>query len=94
MTSAPDTQDLLPLVGAAQRAAGVLAARHRGDADGVQALLRSFPDQQALAGGALLLADLALRLLSSETGQSVEECVRRLTVDLEHAVSTQPRLSG
>lgn len=74
------------MVGAAQRAAGVLAARHRGDGEGVATLLGSFPDERALAGGSLLLAELALGLLSAETGQSFDDCVQRLSVDLEQAV--------
>lgn len=77
------------MVGAAQRAAGILAARHRGDPEGVRHLLESFANERALAGGSLLLAELALSMLSAETDQTFEECVRRLNVDLERAVGTR-----
>jgi Fe-Mn family superoxide dismutase len=80
-------QQLRGMVDAAQRAAGVLAARHRGDADGVRTLMASFHDEAALAGGALLLADLALGMLRERSGQSMDECVQHLSVRLENVVS-------
>lgn len=73
---------------AAQRVAGVLAARHRADATGVRTLLGTFPDDGALAGGSLLLADLALRLVCEQSGETMEQCVRRLTARLGAAVAS------
>lgn len=79
--------DLAPVVEAAQRVAGLVAARGRGDAEGARALMTSFESEAELAGGALLVAELSLGLLRRETGESLEECVRDLCVQLEAAVS-------
>ncbi|MCZ2849851.1 hypothetical protein [Modestobacter sp. VKM Ac-2978] len=83
-SGAPPAQ-LVQLGDAAQRVAGVLAARSRGDAEGAAALLQTFPDEGALAGGAMLLADLVLGVHASETGRSKAECVQDLAVQIEHA---------
>ncbi|MCA1674705.1 MAG: hypothetical protein LC799_21765 [Actinobacteria bacterium] len=80
-------QQLRGMLDAAQRAAGLLAARHRGDADGVRTLMASFHDEAALAGGALLLADMALGMLRERSGQSMDECVQHLSVRLENVVT-------
>lgn len=85
-TEPTDRARLGEVADAAQRAAGLLAARHRGDAEGVRTLLGSFVDDRSLAGGALLLADLALRLVCEQSGESIEQCVRRLTARLGAAV--------
>jgi hypothetical protein len=77
--------DVGAVVDATQRLAGVLAAWHRGDADGAAALMNSFADDRALAGGALLLADLALRLYSDQSGQSMQDCVQELSAHLDLA---------
>ena len=53
-----------------QRAAGVIAARHRGDLAGAEALLASFDTDQARTLGFYLLAALALGLVRAQTGQS------------------------
>lgn len=66
--------------------AGVLAARHRGDAEGVRTLSGTFADNRALAGGSLLLADLALRLVCEQSGEDVEQYIQRLTARLGAAV--------
>ncbi len=78
--------ELAPVVEAAQRVAGVLAARGRGDRAGASALLASFADERELAGGALLVAELCLAQLGAERGEAVEESVRRLCVDMEAAL--------
>lgn len=77
-----DREQLGDVADSAQRVAGVLAARHRGDPEGVHALLETFVDDRALAGGSLLLADLALRLVCEQSGESIEQCVQRLTARL------------
>lgn len=48
------------------------------DPDGVAELLGSFPNDRALAGGSMLLAQLLLGLYGEQTGQSVEQCVQEL----------------
>lgn len=53
---AAEAAQLCGLVEAAQRAAGVIAARQRGDADGVARLMDSFGNAQVMSGGFLLLA--------------------------------------
>ncbi|GAA0221076.1 superoxide dismutase [Cryptosporangium japonicum] len=65
---------------AAQRAAGVIAARRRGDDAGAEALLESFPDEGAKAGAFFVLADLAIALLASASNQSTDEVVQDLTI--------------
>ncbi|MBE1603668.1 superoxide dismutase [Actinopolymorpha pittospori] len=82
--------DLAELVDAAQRVAGVLAARHRHDPEGVATLMGTFPNDRALAGGSLLLAEIALGLYRRETGQSMDDCVRELTTQLENALPRRP----
>jgi len=70
------------LIDSAQRAAGLLAARHRGDPDGAAALMGSFAADAELAGGALLLADVAVRLLREHTGESAEACLASVSLSL------------
>ncbi|WP_211247611.1 hypothetical protein [Cryptosporangium arvum] len=65
---------------AAQRAAGVIAARRRGDDTGAEALLASFPDDAAKAGAFFVLADLAVALLATASDQSCDEVVQDLTI--------------
>lgn len=76
-------EELAPVVAAAQRVAGIVAARGRGDAEGARELLCSFADERELAGGALLVAELSLNLLRRQTGESLDACVRDLCVCLE-----------
>lgn len=78
--------ELSPVVSAAQRVAGIVAARGRGDADGARALMGTFADEAELAGGALLVAELSLGLLHRETGESLEDCVRDLCLEMETAL--------
>lgn len=78
--------ELAPVVEAAQRVAGVIAARGRGDAAGARALLQAFADERELAGGALLVAELSLGLLRDETGESLDDCVRELCVVMESSL--------
>lgn len=80
-------QELAAVVDAAQRAAGVLAARHRGDASGAQDLMTSFEDDRTLASGALLLAELSVGLYSRESGEDVEACLGELAVSMEQALA-------
>ncbi|RNH93515.1 superoxide dismutase [Micromonospora aurantiaca] len=63
-----------------QRAAGVIAARHRGDLAGAETLLASFDTEQARTFGFYLLADLALGLVRAQTGESLDDLVRHLTL--------------
>ncbi|WP_232679226.1 hypothetical protein [Nocardioides sp. R-C-SC26] len=79
--------ELAPVVEAAQRVAGALAARGRGDHAGAREMLASFDEPTELAGGALLVAELTLALLSTSTGESLDECVRDLCVTLERSLT-------
>ncbi|MCZ3387527.1 MAG: superoxide dismutase [Actinomycetia bacterium] len=76
-------QELLAVVDSAQRAAGVLLARHRGDSEDARDLLLSFDNDRDLASGALLLAELTLGLYSQETGRDLETSVRDLNLNME-----------
>ncbi|AEV81179.1 superoxide dismutase [Actinoplanes sp. SE50] len=65
---------------AAQQAAGVVAAKHRGDFAGAEQLLVAMGDAQVQARGFCLLAELALSLVRRQTGQSMDELVQELTL--------------
>jgi len=89
VTADPDDRraELAPVVSAAQRVAGIVAARGRGDAAGARELMRTFESESELAGGALLVAELSLGLLHRQTGEPLEDCVRDLCVEMETALS-------
>jgi hypothetical protein len=72
----------------AQLAAGVLAARHRGDLDGAEALLREFPTPEARALGFFAVAELLLALLAHHSGEPMDDLVRELSLNIAHAVPT------
>lgn len=78
--------ELHDVVDAAQRAAGVLAARARGDREGAAGLIGTFASDRELAGGSLLVAELLLGMHAAETGRSVDDCVRELNLQMEAAV--------
>jgi hypothetical protein len=63
-----------------QRAAGVIAAKHRGDLAGAEELLAAFGSEQAKTLGFYLLADLSLGLLRAHSGQSMDDLVRELSL--------------
>lgn len=75
---------------AVQRAAGVIGARHRGDLAGAEALLAAFPSEQAKTLGFYLLADLTLGLLRAQTGQSMDDLIRELSLHLATAGHSPP----
>lgn len=87
MSSAARRAQLAPVVDAAQRVAAALAARDRGDNDGARQLLTAFEDQQELASGALLVAELTLRMLQQQTGEPMDGCVRDLCLRLDEALA-------
>lgn len=66
----------------AQCAAGVIAARHRGDLVGAETLLAGFADDRAKAAGCLLLADLALALLAQAEARSIDDVAAGLSLQL------------
>jgi Fe-Mn family superoxide dismutase len=92
------TQDLTPVghsepvhtAETVQRAAGVIAARRRGDFDGAEALLAAFPAEAAKTLGSFLRADLALGLLQAQLGQSMDDLGRELTLHLATAADHPP----
>jgi Fe-Mn family superoxide dismutase len=65
---------------AMQRAAGVLAAKNRGDFVGAEALLDTFASDAECARAFCLLAELALGLVRSASGQSTDELVQELSL--------------
>ena len=74
----------------AQRAAGVIAARHRGDLAGAQALLAAFPDEDARTRSFQLLAELALSILRAQTGETMDELVQGLSLHIAAATLGGP----
>ncbi|WP_329109475.1 superoxide dismutase [Micromonospora sp. NBC_01699] len=75
---------------AVQRAAGAIAARHRGDLDGAEALLAAFPSEQAKTLGFYLLAELALGLVRAQSGQSMDELIQELSLHLATSSGQPP----
>ena len=73
---------------AAQRIAGVVAARARGDLDGVERLLASMDDHTQAAGG-LFLADLAVNLLARTENRATEQVATELSL---HIASLAPQI--
>jgi Fe-Mn family superoxide dismutase len=73
-----------------QRAAGVIAAKHRGDLAGAEELLSAFPGEQARTLGLHLLADLALGLLGAQSGQPIDGLVRELSRLVADAAQSPP----
>jgi hypothetical protein len=66
---------------AAQRAAGAVAGRHRGDFEGAETLLSEM-DDHTRAAGCLFLADLAIALLAKVEGRSVDEVAAELSLQI------------
>ena len=83
-------EELTPLVSAAQRVAGVVAARGRGDFDGARELMLSFDSERELASGALLVAEISLGMLRRETGEPLDDCVHDLCLHLEAGLDAGP----
>lgn len=80
--NSPVPQDVLRGIALAQRAAGVVAARRRGDQAGAGALISEFGDPAEQAMGFYLVADLAVLLLAQATDRTVQECVNDLALAL------------
>ncbi|MCX4389580.1 superoxide dismutase [Micromonospora peucetia] len=77
---------------AAQRAAGVIAAKHRGDLDGAEQLLAMFPDDATRTRGFMFLAELALNLVRTQTGQSMEDLAQELALHIAAIGDPPPAL--
>ncbi|AXO35423.1 MULTISPECIES: hypothetical protein [Micromonospora] len=73
-----------------QRAAGVIAAKHRGDLAGAEELMSAFGSEQSRTLGFYLLADLALGLVKAQSRQSMDDLVRELSLLLANTVQSQP----
>lgn len=69
---------------AAQRVAGMVAARSRGDLDGANALLTDLTDAQR-AAGATMLADIALGLLARIEDRPLSDVAAELSLHLATA---------
>ncbi|MGV9807104.1 superoxide dismutase [Micromonospora chersina] len=74
----------------AQRAAGVIAAKRRGDLGGAEQLLAAFPDEAARTRGFMLLAELALTLIRTQTGQTMDDLVQELALHIAAATEQPP----
>jgi hypothetical protein len=72
---------------AAQVAAGVIAARHRGDLASASRLLEGL-DDRARAAGFLFLADLAVTLLAHGEGRQVDDMAAELSLQIAAQVSS------
>ncbi len=68
-------------VESAQAAAGIIAARHRGNLSDADALLATMSDRQK-AAGFLLLADLALGLLARYEDQPIDQVAADLSLHI------------
>lgn len=89
----PERQaELLGVIDAAQKAAGIVAARHRGDHQDAAVLLNQLVGEgvESLTGGPLLLAELSLSLYAAESGRPVQDCIRELCVQMESALIQAP----
>jgi hypothetical protein len=64
---------------AAQAGAGIIAARHRGDLDSADELLRGMSDPSK-AAGFLFLADLAVALLAQHQDRPIDEVAAELSL--------------
>jgi hypothetical protein len=82
--------DAASVFAGAQRAAGVIAAKHRGDLAGAHELLAAFPDEQARTHAFELLAQLALSILRAQTDQSMDELVQELSLHIAAAALSGP----
>ncbi|KUL22834.1 superoxide dismutase [Actinoplanes awajinensis] len=76
----PETPGPGPVFLGAQQAAGVIAAKHRGDFAGAEQLLKAMGAEHVQARGFCLLAELALSLVRTQTGQSMDEPVQELSL--------------
>jgi hypothetical protein len=72
---------------AAQVAAGVIAARHRGDLASANTLLEGL-DDRSRAAGFLFLADLAVALLAQSEDRPVDDVAADLSLQIAAQVST------
>ncbi|PRY19080.1 superoxide dismutase [Pseudosporangium ferrugineum] len=82
-----------PAILAAQQAAGVVAAKHRGDFAGAENLLAAMGDERTQARGFCLLAELALALVRTQTGQSMDDLVQELCLLMAEATHAGPPIA-
>jgi hypothetical protein len=71
---------------AAQVAAGIIAARHRGDLASANKLLEGL-DDRTRAAGFLFLADLAVALLAQCEGRQVDDVAAELSLQIAAQVT-------
>ncbi|MFJ8691156.1 superoxide dismutase [Micromonospora wenchangensis] len=82
------TPDAAALLTGMQRAVGIVAARHRGDLPGVQALTDAFTDDAERAHAFLLLTELALAITSDHTGRELPVIVREISLRIAALAAT------
>lgn len=86
--SADRRAELETLLESARQVAALVAARGRGDLVAARATTRQLVEEGDLAGGALLVAELALTMLAAQGEESLDDVVRQLNLQLM-AVPTQ-----
>ncbi|PRZ40476.1 hypothetical protein CLV47_1166 [Antricoccus suffuscus] len=72
----------------AQRLAGVVAARHRGDLTGANSLLCSFDDEQCKVAGSVFLCDIVLSLLAQAEGRDIADVASDVSMQLAALTET------
>ena len=70
-------------VEAAQRAAGVIAARDRGDRAGAAQLLGEFGNDTERMLAFYVVAELSLKTLATTTGESIADVASHLALDID-----------
>ncbi|WP_436528366.1 superoxide dismutase [Actinoplanes sp. HUAS TT8] len=88
--STPEPAGPGPVFLGAQQAAGVIAAKHRGDFAGAEQLLEAMGDPRAQTRGFCLLAELALALVRAQTGQPMDELIQELTLLMADSATSGP----
>ena len=81
---------------AAQQAAGVIAAKHRGDFAGAEELLGAIGDETVRTRVSCCSPNSPLTLVRSQTGQSMDELVHEVTLLMAEVVGSvghQPGLN-
>lgn len=70
-------------VEAAQRAAGVIAARDRGDRAGAAQLLGEFANDTERMLAFYVIAELSLKMLATTTGESIAHVASELALNVD-----------
>lgn len=85
MSSEPSARQREAYASAAQAAVGVLAARHRGDANGAEALLGDLANREAGTLAFYTVAELAVRLAAESRDEPLDVLLRELSLHIARA---------